>query len=144
MHAKAVAHTDLAESTVVSVLDVLTDFALHGIQVYYYLENGSRSTLAHQHFMQWLPPPKEVNYCQYRILNGRPDRYPSPKPTKIWTNASRFVGRVCPGREVCGHWARIAGASGVRPKFFGWTDQACRNWLPEELHSEILEACERV
>lgn len=155
MHDKAISDGMLAWCTVVSLLDWVLDAAIHGRQRYFMVENGAYGTLRCQNFMQYLPDVVVVNYCQYKVclqwnheliliwaqveLDGS-EKYPTAKPTGIWTNIRGWVPRRCPGTPHCVHKGRWCASSAEQPTYSDFTDEALKNWLPEELQYDILRA----
>ena len=115
----------------------LWKWAIRGVQRWYWIENGRWGHLQGQPYMQIWGEPLTTNYCMYRVLLGRPETYPSAKPTGVWTNIRVNLKR-CP----CSGWHQshpgvIGGAASRRVVLPSMDPYPSKRWTPQELQLDL-------
>ena len=144
-YVKAVAHRRLGKNMAESVVKWVKWWACRGYQAHYYLEHGQKTTLKLQGFMKELQrvnPAQPTDYCQYKVFMHRKQKHVIQKRTSIWTNIRGWIPRLCPGVQLCHHDKKLSGMSKDRPRIMDMTTDAVKNYIPEELHYDLLKAAE--
>lgn len=128
---------DLATNVQKSLVAWLWKWAIKGIQRWYWVENGRWGHLRNQEYMQIWGEPLTANYCMYRVLIGKPEVYPAPKTTGIWTNIQVNL-KTCPRSGWHkNHPSTIGGAASRRVTLPTMDPYPAKRWTPQELQLDL-------
>ena len=84
-----------------------------------------------------LGEPLTTNYCMYRVRIGRPEVYPAPKTTGIWTNIQVNL-KTCPRSGWHrNHPSTIGGAASRRVTLPTMDPYPAKRWTPQELQLDL-------